>query len=119
MIMIKKKPKPRFTVPNFGAPNRKHVRDRWRAQQGNDNKKRVKKQNRGPTPSIGYKNSESVRFLRPDGTRDVLVHNERELLVLSGRKDSSARFAHGISVRKRRALQEMADRNGIRLVNRV
>lgn len=119
MIMLRKKMKPKFSVPNLGARNRKKVPDRWRAQRGIDNKKRVKKQNRGPTPSIGYKNSESVRFRRSDGTLDILVHNERELLMLAGKEESSARFAHGISTRKRAALQKLADSRNIKVVNRV
>ena len=59
-----KREKTRFTVPNFGAKNRKRVRERWRKQRGIDNHKREGKANRGATPGIGYKNSDAVRFSR-------------------------------------------------------
>ncbi|MDE1860909.1 MAG: hypothetical protein KGH72_04310 [Candidatus Micrarchaeota archaeon] len=117
--MIRKRNKPHFIVPNFGAPNRKRIKDRWRRQRGIDNKKRVKKKESGPTPSIGYKNGAEVRYHRPDGSTESLVHNEMELMTLIGMKNVSARLAHDISRRKRFALQKVADQHGIRIVNRV
>ena len=37
----------------------------------------------GPTPSIGYKNHATVRYARPDGTFEMVVHNEKELISAS------------------------------------
>ncbi len=117
--MMKRK-HPRFNVPNFGAPNRKRVRARWRRQRGIDNKKRVGKRESGASPSIGYKNPASVRYARPDGTFEVLVSNMPELVALIGAKSQRAvRLSHSLSVRKRLALQELAESSGIRIVNRV
>jgi len=117
MIMIAKRKNPNFTVPNFGAPNRKGVKERWRKQRGVDNKKRVKKQNRGPVPKIGYKNSDMVRYSRPDGSFELLVHNKAELLSVLGMPGYSARFAHDISSRKRTELRKVAQENKITILN--
>lgn len=119
-IMIQKKKHPKFYVPNFGAPNRKRIKERWRYQRGIDSKKRVKKKELGASPGIGYKNSGAVRFARPDGTFEVLVHNQKELMALIEGKDSrSVRLAHDLSARKRAMLQGIADKNKMRIVNRV
>lgn len=119
MIMQKKR-HPKFNVPNFGAPNRKRVKERWRAQKGIDSKKRVKKAESGASPSIGYKNAPEVRFARPDGRFEVLIHNEGELRQFMGSKSSSViRFAHDLSVRKRLQLQKIAETNKLEIANRV
>lgn len=119
-MTIQKKRHPKFYVPNFGAPNRSRVKERWRAQRGIDSKKRVKKKESGASPSIGYKNSASIRYARPDGTFEALVHNQGELMALIQGKDKRAvRFSHDLSSRKKVMLQEMAEKNGITVVNRV
>ena len=114
--MIKRN-NPKFRVPNYGAPNRKGVKARWRHQRGIDNKRRVKKQNRGSVPKVGYKNSDIVRYSRPDGSFELLVHNEAELLSVLGMPGYSARFAHNLSSRKRESLKKIADSNRIKILN--
>ncbi len=119
-MMIKRKRHPKFYVPNFGAPNRSRVKERWRSQRGIDNKKRVKKKELGFSPNIGYKNGAKVRYARADGTFEALVHNQGELMTLIQSKEGKAvRFAHDLSARKRAMLQQMADKNGLKVVNRV
>lgn len=118
-MTIKKRKNPNFRVPNFGAPNRKGVKERWRAQRGVDNKKRVHKKTMGPSPGIGYKNSAAVRYHRPDGDMEALIRNEKELLLLAGKEGYCARFAHELSIRKRLALQKIAADKNIRVVNAV
>lgn len=112
-----KKKHPRFNVPNFGAKHRSRVPDRWRKQRGIDNKKREARQGYGATPVIGYKNSDSVRFARQNGKKEMLVHNEREIMQVQ--KDTVARIAHDVSKRKRLAMQRVADMQGIEIANRV
>lgn len=119
MIMAIKKRHPTFAVPNLGAKGRSRVRDRWRKQRGTDNKLRVKAYGHGNTPNIGYKNSDSVRNARPDGTVGTLVHNMNELMALKGKGSYSATFFHGLSVRKRMELQKAADKHNIRITNRL
>ena len=112
-----KRSNPKFRVPNYGAPNRKGVKARWRHQRGIDNKRRVKKLNRGPLPKIGYKNSDVVRYSRPDGSFELLVHNKAELLSVLAMPGYVARFAHDLSTRKRVDLKRLADENKIAVLN--
>ncbi len=119
-MMIKKKNHPTFAVPNLGQKTRKRVKDRWRAQRGTDNKMKLKKDGYNKMPNIGYKNSDSVRFARQDGTMEVLVHNEREMRgLIEAKKGCVARLSHDLSVRKRLEIQRLADTHSIRIVNRV
>ncbi|MEM3781568.1 MAG: eL32 family ribosomal protein [Candidatus Micrarchaeaceae archaeon] len=113
---IKKKEKPHFAVPNFGAKNRKRVLDRWRRQRGIDNKLRISKKFHGNKPSIGYKNSAEARFRNRRGMLEFLVHNEKEMLALEHRNDAEAKLFHALSRRKKLALAKLASEHGIRLV---
>ncbi len=115
-----KKKHPRFLVPNYGARKRKRVQYRWRAQRGIDSKKRVKKKESGASPSIGYKNSDAVRYARSDGTFEALVHNETELrdLISAGERKTVV-FAHDLSSRKRVMLQKIAEQSNVKVANGV
>ena len=120
MVMsIEKRKHPRFVVPNYGAKSRKRVRDRWRTQRGEDNKKRRYWSGYGASPRIGYKNASDVRFVRKDGVIEVLVHNEAELLAVPKGGRSAAVFAHGLSRRMKLMLGRKAAGAGIRVINRV
>ena len=53
-MVLDKKNKPKFNVPNLGFF--KSVKARWRKPRGTHNKKRMKFQWAGALPKIGYKN---------------------------------------------------------------
>ncbi len=117
---MEKKRHPKFVVPNFGLKTRKRVSARWRMPRGIDSKKRVKKKESGASPSIGYKNRPELRYARSDGVFETLIHNEGELLsAAKTKKDTIIRFAHSLSVRKRIALQAIADKHGLKVANKV
>ncbi|MDE1870234.1 MAG: hypothetical protein KGH71_04605 [Candidatus Micrarchaeota archaeon] len=118
---MQKKTHPKFVVPGFGTRNRSRIPDRWRKQRGTDNKKRVALSGYGATPHVGYKNMEGVRYMRADGKREVLVHNEKEMHeAAKGKPESTVIvFAHDISKRKRIMLQAIADKAKIRVANKV
>src|SRR5271169_3478888 len=100
-MVLRKKSHPTFNVPNFGTKSRKRVPERWRKQRGIDNKKREKMDFMGAEPTIGYRNPESLRGVRRDGKRLVLVHNTEELKALL-QGDVSAinvTIAGGVSIR--------------------
>ncbi|MDE1761619.1 MAG: hypothetical protein KGH59_01760 [Candidatus Micrarchaeota archaeon] len=119
-MKISKKNHPRFVVPGYGTKNRSRIPDRWRKQRGTDNKKRVALSGYGATPHIGYRNSDSVRFLRADGSREVLVHNHNELMALtSNPKEIVVVLAHDLSRRKRLEMQGVADKFKLRIANRT
>ncbi len=114
-----KKKRTHFTVPNYGAKNRKGVKERWRHQRGIDNKKRVMKSGYGALPRIGYKGSEALRHRLRDGTLPLLVHNAAELHSAAGMNNVSVVLHHALSKRKRLALQKMAEQRNLRVLNRV
>ncbi len=113
-MQIKKKKHPKFAISNLNAKNRSRLADRWRTQRGIDNKKRIKRSGYGAMPSIGYKNNDSIRGLRPDGSAEVLVHNIKELAAAEGKV---ARIAHDVSKKKRAEIKRVAAIKGIRVVN--
>jgi len=119
MIMLRKKKHPRFVVPNFGAKNRKRVKDRWRSQRGIDNKKRIKKSGYGKMPSIGYKNSDEVRFKEINGLMKFVVHNKDELNSILDKKDYEVVLASELSKKKKAELQRLAEMHGLKVANKV
>lgn len=118
-MSVEKRKHPRFVVPNYGAKHRKRVKNRWRTQRGADNKKRRYWAGYGASPRIGYKNTATVRFARKDGSLEVLVHNEAELLAVPKGGRSVAVLAHSLSKRKKLELQKKASGAGISVINRV
>ncbi|MEM0087075.1 MAG: eL32 family ribosomal protein [Candidatus Micrarchaeaceae archaeon] len=115
--MIAKRKHPKFNVPNYGAKGRKRIKDSWRAQRGRDNKKALKRSGYGASPNIGYKNSDMIRFARPDGSREILIRDSNDLSKLIANREAVGRFSHALSKRKKIELQKVADANGIKIVN--
>ncbi len=117
---MQKKSHPKFNVPNFGAKNRSRVPERWRKQRGIDSKKRVKYAYAGAEPTIGYGNPESLRGVRANGNRIMLVHNADEMKMFVDKsmlKGYDITIAKGVSVRKRIAITEMANRAKVHVTN--
>ncbi len=119
---MQKKSHPKFNVPNFGAKNRKHVKERWRKQRGIDNKKRIKKAFMGAEPTIGYRNPESLRGVRADGRRSVLVTNLNDLKEFL-RNPEVANYdvilAGALSRRKKMEITKLAMEHSINVTNGV
>lgn len=118
--MQKKKGHPKFNVPNYGAKKRKRVLPRWRKQRGIDNKKRIKKRFMGAEPTIGYGNPRSIRGIKPNGKRTILVHNAKELskiLESNMLKGYDVTIAKSVSARKRIEITEAANKAKIKVTN--
>jgi large subunit ribosomal protein L32e len=120
-VLRLKKRHPKFNVPNQGAIKRSRVPDRWRKQRGIDSKKRIKKDFMGAEPTIGYGSPESVKGVRINGNRIVLVHNLKEMQSIVGdrksQKNVDVTIAAPVAVRKRVMITELAEKNGIRVTN--
>lgn len=119
--MQRKKWHPKFVVPGFNTVNRSRLPDRWRKQRGNSNKKRLQRSGYGAKPHIGYRNSDAIRYLRSDGKKEILVHNEKELHNVVAQKHQNAIIviAHDISKRKRLVMQAVADKAGLKVANAI
>lgn len=112
---IRKKNKPAFNPLNLGFM--KSVKDRWRKPRGTANKKRKKNRFAGALPKIGYRNPETVRGLRSDGRREVLVRNLNDVAALKGARDVVIRLASTLGARKRALIDAQAKGLGIKIIN--
>lgn len=119
-MMIKKKKKPYFNIPNYGAKKRSRVQARWRKQRGVDNKKRTKHSFMGAEPTIGYKNSDAVSGIRASGKRAVHIANKAELMkaMESGEESFDIVLASALSKRKRMEIIKIAEAQKIKVANR-
>ncbi len=111
-MIMEKKDKPKFNVLNLGF--RKRVKPRWRKPRGTHNKKRMGFAWTGASPSIGYRNPEALRGTRPDGSREVLVHNVAEL---EGLKGVAVRVASAVGTKKRELIEKKAKSMKLKIVN--
>ena len=116
-FVLRKRPHPKFNVPNFGARHRKRVKDRWRKQRGIDNKKRTKRGFMGAEPNIGYGNPEGIRGVRTSGRRLVVVHSLKELKGMGEAHAYDVAIAHDVSKRKRREIISAAQSSNIHIIN--
>ncbi len=119
-MAMKKKSHPKFNVPNFGAKNRKRVKERWRKQRGADNKKRIKKAFAGAEPNIGYGNPEETRGVRANGKKVLLIQNINELKQMLADPDIAdydVSLASSLSRKKRLEIIALANQNKIRVTN--
>jgi ribosomal protein L32E len=122
IMVLNKKKHPKFNVPNFGAKNRKRVKERWRKQRGIDNKKRVKKDFAGAEPTIGYGNPESLKHVRASGKRAVVVQNISQLKEVISNPDMvdyEVTLASVLSRRKRVQMMKLAKENKIHVTNSI
>ena len=114
----KKKGHPKFNVPNYGTKSRSRVKARWRKQRGVDNKKRVKLAQMGAEPTIGYRNPESIRGIRSNGRRAVLVHSVAEFRdAVSGEEAVDVILSSSMSRKKRLEISKMAQENKVHIAN--
>jgi large subunit ribosomal protein L32e len=117
---MQKKTHPTFSIPNYGSKHRKRVLPRWRKQRGIDNKKRVKYAFMGAEPTIGYGNPQSLKGVRVNGNKIMLVHNADELKMLVEKKmlkGYDVTIARGVSIRKRIGITEIANKAKINVTN--
>ncbi len=112
---IKKKKKPKFNPLNLG--HKKKVKSRWRKPRGTANKKRRKYEFAGASPNVGYRNKKSIRGLRKDGKKEVLVRNLKDIEKLRENKEVVARLAAAIGARKRSLMAKKAKEYGIKVIN--
>ena len=93
------------------------VKENWRRPRGIDSKMRLKKKGRPPLPNIGYRVPKIVRGRHPSGFIEVLVHNVKELEGIDPKK-YAIRIASTVGRRKRIEIIKMADKLGIKVLNR-
>ena len=104
------KKKPTF---NVSGPSKKRVKERWRRPRGVDNKKRIKRKDRGALPKVGYK--KKIRGLHPSGKPELLVKNLKDL---EGAKDVVVRISGSVGKKLRKEIVKKAESLGLKILNR-
>lgn len=120
VIIMIKKVHPKFNIPNYGAKQRGRVKNRWRKQMGEDNKKRIKKAFAGAEPTIGYKNPAQLSGIRANGRRIILVHNVDELrsaISAYSKNEIDITISGPVGRKKRIELTNLASSQGFNLTN--
>jgi len=100
------------------AYNYKRLAPSWRRPKGTHSKLRHHIRYRINVVSIGYGGPAAARGLHPSGFAEVLVHHPLDLDRVDP-KTMAARIARGVGTRKRRMIEQRAERKGIRILNRL
>lgn len=88
----------------------------WRKPRGARNKVQVDMSYRPRRPVVGYRGPALARGLHSSGFAEVLVHRPEDLEGLDG-TTQAARIATGVGARKRGAILEAAEAQGVRVLN--
>jgi len=88
----------------------------WRRPRGTHSKQRQGIKGKGATVEAGYRTPEVVRGLHPSGFEEVSVHNVDDLDGVDG-DTQAVRIASGVGARKREHIEEVAEDEGIRVLN--
>jgi large subunit ribosomal protein L32e len=94
----------------------KRVKSRWRRPRGIDNFQRIGVAGVPPKVHIGYRTPRMVRGRHPSGLEEVMVNNERDLLLIDPVKQA-ARIGGSVGRKKKTAIIEQADIIGIKVLN--
>ncbi|MDG6225718.1 MAG: 50S ribosomal protein L32e [Candidatus Thermoplasmatota archaeon] len=89
----------------------------WRRPRGQTNKLRLNYRYRSAKVRIGYGKPAAVRGMHPSGFREVSVHRSEDLEGVDP-KTQAVRIGSTVGTRKRRQIVEVADKLGIRVLNR-
>merc|ERR1712072_221602 len=93
-------------------------KDSWRKPKGIDSRVRRRFKGQLPMPKIGYGSNAKTRHVLPNGYKEFVVNNEKDVeTLLMQNNNFSATIAHVVSARKRVAIVEKAKVLGVRVNN--
>jgi len=114
LVQRRREGKPQFNRQDYHK--KKRVPTSWRRPRGGLSKQRRGVKGKGDTVEAGFRTPEAVRGLHPSGFEEVRVHNVDDLDGVDG--DSQAvRIASKVGARKRERIEEVAEDEGIRVLN--
>jgi len=106
--------KPQFNRQDHHKKTR--VSTSWRAPRGQLSKQRKGVKGKGDTVEAGFRSPTAVRGLHPSGFEEVRVHNADDLEGVDGDTEA-VRIASTVGGRKRERIEEVAEDEGIRVLN--
>ena len=109
----------RVGKPQFNAQDhhkKKRIPTSWRAPRGQLSKQRRGIKGKGPKVKPGYRTSKAVRGRHPSGFEEVRAENTDDLEGVDGDREA-VRIASKVGARKRERIEEVAEDEGIRVLN--
>ncbi len=106
--------KPQFNRQDYHK--KKRTPESWRRPRGQLSKQRRGIKGKGPKVQAGYRTPESVRGKHPSGFEEVYVENTGDLEGVDGAREA-VRIASSVGARKRERIEEVAEDEGIRVLN--
>ncbi len=110
--------RPKFVRQQSHRYLRIRRRGSWRAPRGVQSKQRRHYGFRPTVVSVGFGTPRAIRGLTPAGFRPVRVENARMVEGLNPKREAAI-IAHGVGVRKRLVLEELARRRGLKVLNPI
>ncbi|MCU4798890.1 50S ribosomal protein L32e [Halobacteria archaeon HArc-gm2] len=106
--------KPQFNQQDYHK--KKRVPTAWRRPRGQLSKQRRGVKGKGDKVEAGYRTPTAVRGKHPSGFEEVHVHNVDDLDGVDG-DTHAVRIASKVGARKRERIEEVAEDEGIRVLN--
>lgn len=109
----------RVNKPKFNRQDhhkKKRVPTSWRRPKGTLSKQRRRIKGKGDTVEAGFRTPKAIRGRHPSGFEEVRVHNVDDLDGVDGDTEA-VRIASKVGGRKRERIEEVAEDNGIRVLN--
>jgi len=95
---------------------KKRVPTSWRRPRGQLSKQRKGVKGKGDSVQAGFRTPTEVRGRHPSGFEEVRVHNADDLEGVDGDREA-VRIASKVGARKRERIEEVAEDEGIRVLN--
>ena len=106
--------KPQFNRQDYHK--KKRTPTSWRRPRGGLSKQRRGIKGKGPKVEAGYRTPKAVRGLHPSGFEEVRVENTDDLEGVDGDREA-VRIGSTVGARKRERIEEIAEEEGIRVLN--
>ncbi|WP_049924659.1 50S ribosomal protein L32e [Halopiger djelfimassiliensis] len=106
--------KPQFNRQDYHK--KKRTPESWRRPRGTLSKQRKGVKGKGPKVQAGFRSPTEVRGKHPSGFEEVYVENTDDLDGVDGDREA-VRIASSVGARKRERIEELAESEGIRVLN--
>ena len=92
----------------------------WRKPRGINSKMRMREGGKAPAVRVGYRTPVEYRGFHPSGFREILINNEKQLMMIIKIADgkTAIRIASTVGGKKRAAILKIADEAKLKILNR-